>query len=1431
MAGAQPKQIGRYKVQEELGRGGFGRVYRAYDPTVSRPVAIKILTEVSADTQTRFRNEATVAGNLRHKNIVTVYEYGSYEGLPFLAMEYLEGEDLHNIIASRKPLSLLEKCAIMSQVADGLSYAHNNGVVHRDMKPANIMVLRDGAVKIMDFGIARLTRKPDATRLTQQGYLIGTLRYMAPEQLAGTDFDPQCDIFAYGVIFYEFLTGRHPFEAADAQRLMYKLSFEEPVPIRQHAPGLPDALQHAISQMIQKDRDQRYRTMKDLQFDTEPVRLELQRGRASELLQQAQELFEQKQLEPARTVLQEALALEPSNRPARALWDVLQGQIQERNLRPRIEAALSAGEEHMAKRRFVEAAQALESALQLDRDNTYIQGRLEQARALVEHAKRASQLLAQARRHFEQQNLTAAYRVVSEALIHDPKNPDAAEFLKTIQEYIERRQEEQRIDEAIRKAEGLMLIPAYDDAMAVLQAADPSSPKIRECLDRLHGQRAAYERQQRLHSEIAEATNLLREQRLDEAGKRLEALRTEFPDNEEVRQLLAYSQKEQAALARTKTIETAAAEARARAASHDFEGALAALGEGLKEYPGDSTLVRLLGRTMTAKSDWEHRCGVELTLARCDSLRAEQRLAEAVQIAKRAIEELGSEPVLLELLNKLETELTGQRRNETIRKLVADAERLLSEKQLEAAVDAVEQALVRFPDAAALTNLLKRARDAVRMQEESQAAERAAAIDQCGREASARAGTGDLEGALALLSEGLRKWPDAGRLHELRKSTLAARDRQEKRRRALQDLEEVLHLAMQESGTPASADLLALAAAIASDHPNDNEIQAAAAEPVKLLTDIGRARQHLTDGNFASALDLCRAAMEQYPQHPAFVEFRRDAERGQRRAFIAELHRRAGAEADLHERARMFERGLELYPDEISIADQLRFTRNKLALVDGIVEQARVLEQGGQWDLALEKWNSLLAVYDKYPGLQGAIERVRQGRENETREIAGRPGEPDAQTRSKTVVLENRHTELVNPPQLGIPAATQPKPTERAGKRSPAPIAAGVTAVIFAAGVVAFRSQRARDVPAAVSTNSPSAAVASAAPATAPSAANLALPPSRPEAPKPTSEKPTSEKGTAAPSARMARLEIAGAVPGAQVKLDGRPLGETDANGALQHDVEPGTHTIELSKEDYAAAVAREHFRVNKSVRLERERVAMARLAKPAPPPDPKQVDAQEWVQVANSTNPDELDAFIRNHPASAHLDQARARAADLRQQIHARAAQQMELSTWEKVDQNSREQLQDYLTRFPSGAHAPQSRIRIAEIDRQAAEALANQRAKEQKDLEQAKHAADVQAVSKLLAEFNAAFSQRDLAALQRLWAGVPVDKYRQQFKEAKELSFQLQLVSQPEVIGNTATAICMRTFHFRGQAGGVQNLTERVKLNLTRDGSGWLIRSILSY
>jgi serine/threonine protein kinase len=204
------KNIGRYQIQGEIGKGGFGKVYRAWDPTVNRQVAIKILTvQGDDDLLTRFRNEAAAAGNLHHKNIVTIHDFGEHNGTPYMVMQLLDGENLQDIITHRRPLTLLDKLNIMQEVAEGLHCAHQHGIVHRDVKPANIMILPDDSVQIMDFGIARVTAS--ASRQTRTGFVIGTVLYMSPEQfLPNMEADYRADIWAYGVIYYELLTGRHP---------------------------------------------------------------------------------------------------------------------------------------------------------------------------------------------------------------------------------------------------------------------------------------------------------------------------------------------------------------------------------------------------------------------------------------------------------------------------------------------------------------------------------------------------------------------------------------------------------------------------------------------------------------------------------------------------------------------------------------------------------------------------------------------------------------------------------------------------------------------------------------------------------------------------------------------------------------------------------------------------------------------------------------------------------------------------------------------------------------------------------------------------------------------------------------------------------------------------------------------------------------------
>ena len=178
------QKISKYEIRGELGKGGFGQVYLGFDPDMARLVAIKVLSSAEPSLVARFRTEAMAAGNLHHKNLVTIHEFGEDQGVFFLVMEYLEGRDLQRVMGEPDTLTLVDKIRIMSQVAEGLQCAHQNGIVHRDVKPSNIMLLNDGTVKLMDFGIARLTRD-DSTRLTQSGFLIGTISYMAPSNSTG----------------------------------------------------------------------------------------------------------------------------------------------------------------------------------------------------------------------------------------------------------------------------------------------------------------------------------------------------------------------------------------------------------------------------------------------------------------------------------------------------------------------------------------------------------------------------------------------------------------------------------------------------------------------------------------------------------------------------------------------------------------------------------------------------------------------------------------------------------------------------------------------------------------------------------------------------------------------------------------------------------------------------------------------------------------------------------------------------------------------------------------------------------------------------------------------------------------------------------------------------------------------------------------------
>lgn len=269
----QPTKIGRYDVASEIGRGAMGVVYRAMDPMLERTVAIKTIN-MALDPgemehyEKRFTIEARAAGGLNHPNIVTIHDIGRSGDLAYMAMEFLEGRELKDLIAGRE-LTVDRALDIAAQAADGLAYAHRHEVVHRDIKPANIMILGDGRVKIMDFGIARM-RTADVR--TQTGVVLGSPRYLSPEQVLGKRSDGRADIFSLGVILYEMVAGKTPFDGVDVNALMFQIVNFTPPPPSAVNTALPQMLDLIVAKALAKSADERYATIAELAADLRACR-------------------------------------------------------------------------------------------------------------------------------------------------------------------------------------------------------------------------------------------------------------------------------------------------------------------------------------------------------------------------------------------------------------------------------------------------------------------------------------------------------------------------------------------------------------------------------------------------------------------------------------------------------------------------------------------------------------------------------------------------------------------------------------------------------------------------------------------------------------------------------------------------------------------------------------------------------------------------------------------------------------------------------------------------------------------------------------------------------------------------------------------------------------------------------------------------------
>ena len=264
-----PTKLGRYEIVDEIGKGAMGIVYLARDPLIGRLVALKtfrigysIKDQEMEQFRIRFMREAQSAGILTHPNIVTIHDVveASDEGLAFIAMEYVRGTNLKLMLQGEQPLTLRGVLDIIAQVGEALDYAHANRVIHRDVKPANILITAENRVKITDFGIARL----DSSNLTQEGQLLGTPNYMAPEQIQGKEVDARADLFSLGVVLYEMLTRHKPFQGENLTVVSHRIVYDHFTPLREYARDLPPGVDRVLSRALEKDPARRYQRAKEM---------------------------------------------------------------------------------------------------------------------------------------------------------------------------------------------------------------------------------------------------------------------------------------------------------------------------------------------------------------------------------------------------------------------------------------------------------------------------------------------------------------------------------------------------------------------------------------------------------------------------------------------------------------------------------------------------------------------------------------------------------------------------------------------------------------------------------------------------------------------------------------------------------------------------------------------------------------------------------------------------------------------------------------------------------------------------------------------------------------------------------------------------------------------------------------------------------------
>jgi serine/threonine protein kinase/TolA-binding protein len=700
--------LNKYEIISELGRGAMGAVYKARDPLINRLVALKTITPgpgTQANLVERFYQEARSAGALQHPNIVTIYELGNEKNTAFISMEYLEGESLDRLIEQHPALPLSVKLGYIVKVCDALDYAHQHNVVHRDIKPGNIMVTKDGVVKVVDFGIARLA---DMT-MTQPNMMLGSRAYMSPQLYKGERADARSDIWAVGVTLYELLSYRRPFTADNEAELMFHILNDPPPELQSLSPECTEDLLPIVAKMLEKNITDRYQSMQEVLHHLEPIWRSAQQSTVSGLLSDCRDLVGAGDLQRAQALLRKALEIDVGNTQAKNMLEKVTSELRRTQILPRLQEHLNRGEAFLKSGHFREARGEAQAALGLDSRHEPAQKLVAEAEAAVAKAQQVEQKLRLTKQRLAEGALTDAAFALQQAIAIDDANPQAQELKKQIADENARREKRKKVSEILHRARSLWTALNYAECLTFLDAAlqefpnEPELLKLRETaksdqleqlkqqhigevrkllarqdfaeartvLDGLlhdHPQDTAViylqelalqqeqdqKRQKRLLVELTSLRGLLAREKFKQVVTRGESLLQEYPQEFELTEMVDYARGEAALQAQKRQQEELEKRVHGFMNCERYGEALEAAREGIKEFPNQDSFRKLAADAEAVKQEQDAREHARLETQRrlheMNSMLKQDKITDAIDLGQQTLETLGPDPNVTQLL-------------------------------------------------------------------------------------------------------------------------------------------------------------------------------------------------------------------------------------------------------------------------------------------------------------------------------------------------------------------------------------------------------------------------------------------------------------------------------------------------------------------------------------------------------------------------------------------------------------------------------------------------------------------------------------------------------------------------------------------------------------------------------------------------------------